>query len=64
MDIEDGFAAYHSKTEVVSGKLRYSRTFEVRELSLPAAKAGELQALYRAIYGDERAVAVLKRVPQ
>jgi hypothetical protein len=64
VDIEDGFAAYHSKTEVVSGKLRYSRTFEVRELSLPAAKAGELQALYRAIYGDERAVAVLKRVPQ
>jgi hypothetical protein len=64
VDVDDGFASYHSKTEVVGHSLRYTRTFEIRELSLPAAKAGELQALYRAIYGDERAVAVLKRVPR
>ena len=64
VDIEDGFAAYHSKTEVVGRSLRYRRSFEIRELGIPAAKAPELQALYRAIYGDERAEAVLKRMPQ
>ena len=63
VDADYEFASYHSKTEVVGGKLRYSRTFEVRELSVPAAKASELRALYRAIYADERANAVLKRTP-
>jgi hypothetical protein len=63
VDLDDGFASYHSKTEVVGRSLRYSRTFEIRELSVPAARATELRDFYRAIRNDERAEAVLKRVP-
>ena len=55
-----GFIAYHSKTESVGHKLRYTRTFEIRELSVPVEKAGQLKELYRIIYRDERAQAVLE----
>jgi hypothetical protein len=55
-----GFASYESKASVVGRNLRYSRTFEIKELSVPAAKAGDLRELYRAIAQDERSSAVLK----
>lgn len=64
VDVDGGFASYHSKTEVVGHRLRYTRTFEIRELSVPAAKAPELRDFYRTVWGDERAEAVLKRMPQ
>ena len=38
----------------------YSRTFEVKELSVPAAKAEELKKFYRIIAGDERNTVVLR----
>jgi len=56
-----GFASYQSKTELVGRKLRYTRSFEIKDLSVPAAKAGDLKELYRVIAGDERNSAVLKR---
>ena len=55
-----GFIAYHSKTEAVGHKLRYTRTFEIRDLSVPVDKAGQLKEFYRIIYRDERAQAVLE----
>jgi transglutaminase-like putative cysteine protease len=64
VDVDDGFASYHSKTEIVGRALRYTRTFEIRELSVPVSKAGQLRDFYRIIAGDERNSAVLKRVPQ
>jgi transglutaminase-like putative cysteine protease len=54
-----GFISYHSRTEAVGHKLRYTRTFEIRDLSVPVDKAGQLKELYRIIYQDERAQAVL-----
>jgi hypothetical protein len=54
------FASYHSKTEVNGNTLKYTRTFEVKELSVPVSKAEELKKLYRIIAGDERNTAVLK----
>jgi hypothetical protein len=60
--VDYGFAAYHSQSEVVAGKLHYTRTFEIKDLSVPAAKAGDLKELYRVIAGDERNSAVLKRI--
>lgn len=54
-----GFVAYRSKTEVVGGKLRYSRSFEIKQVSVPADKAIELRDLYRKISDDERRTAVL-----
>jgi len=54
------FASYHSKTEVNGNTLKYTRTFEVKELSVPLNKVEDLKKLYRIIAGDERNTAVLK----
>ena len=55
-----GFASYHSKAEVSGNVLRYARTFEVKEPSVPLAKVEDLKKLYRIIANDERNNAVLK----
>jgi hypothetical protein len=47
----------------VGRALRYTRTFEIKELSVPVSKVGQLKDFYRIIAGDERNSAVLKRVP-
>jgi len=54
------FASYHSKTEVNGNTLKYSRTFEIKELSVPPSRADDLRKLYRIIASDERNTAVLK----
>jgi hypothetical protein len=56
------FASYHSKTEVNGNTLKYTRTFEVKELSVPLSKVEDLKKFYRIIAGDERNTAVLKPV--
>lgn len=58
-----GFVSYQSKTEAVGHKLRYTRTFEIRDLSVPVDKADLLKKFYRIILADERALAVLKVTP-
>jgi hypothetical protein len=60
VDVDFGFASYHSKTEVAGNAIRYERTFEVKELSVPASKADDLKKFYRIIASDERNTAVLK----
>jgi hypothetical protein len=59
--VDLGFIAYHSKTEHVQRKLRYTRAFEIKELSVPASSAEKLKQFYRTIEDDERNVAALKR---
>jgi Domain of Unknown Function with PDB structure (DUF3857)/Transglutaminase-like superfamily len=54
------FASYHSKTEVNGNTLKYTRTFEVKELSVPLSKVEDLKKLYRIIASDEWNTAVLK----
>jgi hypothetical protein len=58
---EHAFAAYHSRTEASGQTLKYSRVFELRQVSVPAAHADELKAFYRVILNDERMPAVLRR---
>ncbi|HET8922858.1 MAG TPA: DUF3857 and transglutaminase domain-containing protein [Candidatus Acidoferrum sp.] len=60
VDADYGFASYHSKTEASGNTLKYTRTFEVKELSVPLSKVEDLKKLYRIIAGDERNTAVLK----
>lgn len=60
VDADYGFASYHSKTEVKGNVIGYRRTFEVKELSVPAEKTGDLRKFYRIIAGDERNTVVLK----
>jgi hypothetical protein len=59
VDADYGFAAYHSRSQLVGHTLRYSRSLEIRELSIPVEKTGDLKELYRTIAGDEHATAVL-----
>ena len=60
VDADYGFASYHSKTEVKGNLIDYTRTFEVKELSVPVAQADDLRKFYRIIAGDERNTVVLK----
>ncbi len=62
VDADFSFASYHSKSEVNGNIIHYTRTFEVKELSVPVSKAAELKQFYRTIAGDERNAAVLKPV--
>lgn len=57
---EFSFASYHSKTEMDGNVLRYTRTFEIKEVSVPVEKLNDLKKLYRVIASDERNTAVLK----
>lgn len=60
LDVDYSFASYHSKTEAVGNVLKYTRTFEIKELSVPMDKMEDLRKFYRAIASDERNTAVLK----
>ena len=60
VDVDYSFASYHSKTEFKDNALHYTRTFEVKELSVPVGRVGDLKKFYRIIASDERNTAVLK----
>ncbi|HZQ95535.1 MAG TPA: DUF3857 and transglutaminase domain-containing protein [Candidatus Sulfotelmatobacter sp.] len=64
VDADYGFASYHARTEVNGNLIRYSRTFEVKQLSVPVAQADDLKKFYRIIAGDERNTVVLKAAAQ
>lgn len=60
VDVDYGFASYHSKTEASGNTLKYSRKFEVKELTVPVGELETLKKLYRIIASDERNTAVLQ----
>jgi Domain of Unknown Function with PDB structure (DUF3857)/Transglutaminase-like superfamily len=60
VDVDYDFATYHSRIESTGHTLRYTRTLEIRELSVPLGKIDKLRELFRLIRNDERAEAVLK----
>jgi hypothetical protein len=62
VDVDYGYANYHSKTDLTGNVIHYTRTFEVKDLSVPVSKAEELKKFYRIIANDERSTAVLKPV--
>jgi transglutaminase-like putative cysteine protease len=57
-----GFISYQSTTTFAGNVLRYTRTLEIKELSVPVAKAQSLKQFYRVIENDERNSALLKKV--
>jgi hypothetical protein len=59
MDV--GFASYVSTTEVHGRVLHYSRTYTVRQVTVPASKYAQVQQLAAAIAADEDSQAILKR---
>ncbi len=60
MDADFSFGSYHSKTEASGNVLHYTRSMEIKELSVPVSKMDELKKFYRMIASDERNTAVLK----
>lgn len=62
VDADYSFASYHSKTEASGNVVHYTRTFELKELSVPVSRADELRKFYRIITADERSTVVLKAV--
>jgi len=59
-NLDYSFASYHSKTETVGRTILYTRTMEVKEMTVPVEKMGELKKFYRGISMDERSTAILK----
>jgi len=59
-DAEYSFGTYHSRCIAKDGALQYTRTLELKELSVPVDKLPQLKTFYRIIASDERSTAVLK----
>ena len=56
-----GFASYESSSTVKDNVLHYTRTYTVREVTLPADKYADVQKLAGVISADEQRSAVLKK---
>jgi len=61
VSVDMGFASYTSSSKLEGNTLRYTRTYTVRELTLPPERYGELQKLASVISNDEQSSAVLKK---
>jgi hypothetical protein len=60
VNVDYPFASYHSKSEVKGNVLVYTRTMEIKDVSVPVAQLSDLKKFYRIIASDERNTAVLK----
>jgi hypothetical protein len=56
-----GFASYESSSEVKGSVLHYTRTYTVRQVTLPADRYSDIQRLAGVIAADEQSRAVLKK---
>jgi len=56
-----GFASYESASQIKGNILHYSRTYTVRQVTLPPEKYGDLQKLAGVIAADEQSHAILKK---
>jgi hypothetical protein len=56
-----GFASYESSSVVKDHTLHYTRTYTVREVTLPSDRYPDVQHLAGVIAADEQSKAVLKK---
>ncbi len=61
VNLDLGFASYQSKSKLDGNTLLYTRTYTVREVSLPADRYPDVQKLAAVIAADEDSHAVLKK---
>ena len=61
VDIDLGFAAYHSSISTKDKSLRYERDYTVKEIELPVEKQGDFRRFEGTILADEHATVVLKK---
>jgi len=58
---ETEFASYTSQTQVTGNKIHYTRTYQMKQISVPLDKLDELKKFNRQVAADERSSVVLKR---
>lgn len=61
VNVDMGFASYHSDVKAEGNILRYSREYTVKKLELPADQYPELRKFEAQIYTDENRDAVLRK---
>jgi hypothetical protein len=61
VDVDTGFASYHSATTAKGNVLHYERDYVVRQVEIPPDKAADFRKLESAILFDEKGAAVLKK---
>jgi hypothetical protein len=61
VDLDVGFASYHSRITESGNVLHYEREYIVRQVQIPAAEADAFRKLEGTILADEKGTAVLKR---
>ncbi|MDE3202391.1 MAG: DUF3857 domain-containing protein [Acidobacteriota bacterium] len=62
--IDFDFASYESSTTAKGNTLHYERVYTVRQVQIPASRAGDFNKLESAILMDERGTAVLKKASE
>jgi hypothetical protein len=60
VEADYSFASYRSKTEFSAGVLRYTRSYQVKEVVVPASRLSDLKRFFREIAKDEASSAVLR----
>jgi len=60
VNVDYPFGSYHSKTIVEGNALKYTRRYEIKQVSVPVSQVEDLKKFYRIIASDERNNAVLK----
>jgi len=57
---DNTFASYKSETHVVENLLRYTRTYEIKDVRVPMERMGDLRNFFRNVGNDERGYAIMK----
>ena len=61
--VEYDFATYSSNVEMISANvMRYTRTYQVKDVMVPTSRRGDLKRFFRQILTDESSAAVFKKV--
>jgi len=62
LTLDHRFATYSSKVEMIGDNvLRYSRTYQVKDVMIPTAQLGDLKIFFKKIQSDESNAAVFKK---
>jgi hypothetical protein len=61
VNVNMGFASYHSSVKAEGGVLHYQREYVLKQVELDAADYGKLRELETAITTDENSDVVLKK---
>lgn len=64
VSLDCGYASYKSEIAMDGNTLHYHRTYEVKNISVPAQKIGELQAFLRQVVADERSEAIFRKASE